>query len=100
MSQRYKPLKNDLYPKQWVKLRDFRGWPRFIRDLFAINIIATPVIKCLKKGKFKWEEKQEANFALLMEKLSIALILALSNFSKVLEDECDALVKVIVVVLF
>lgn len=54
----------------------------------------------LKKGKFKWEEKQEANFALLMEKLSIALILALLNFSKVLEDECDALSKVIGVVLF
>ena len=70
-------------------------YKRFIR-----KIIATPVIKCLKKGKFKWEEKQEVNFALLMEKLSIVLILALSNFSKVLEDECDALGKVIGVVLF
>lgn len=44
----------------------------------------------LKKGSFTWEQEQENNFQLFKEKLCIVLILALLDFNKAFEVECDA----------
>lgn len=40
---------------------------------------------------FKLEDKQEMAFKFLKERLSIAHLLALTNFEKTFEIECDAL---------
>ena len=43
-----------------------------------------------KNVEFKWESEQEKAFNTLKEKLTNAPILALPNFSKSFELECDA----------
>ena len=47
-------------------------------------------MKVKKDVSFNWGEKQESAFQQLKEKLTNAPILALLNFSKTFELECDA----------
>jgi hypothetical protein len=59
-----------------------------VKDL---STLVTPLNEDVKKSvRLKWEVEQELTLILLKEKLCFALILALPEFTKAFEIECNA----------
>jgi hypothetical protein len=59
-----------------------------VKDSNTLVALLNEVVK--KSVGFKWRKEQELTFVLLKEKLCSALILALPDFTKAFEIECDA----------
>ncbi|RDX68640.1 hypothetical protein CR513_52345, partial [Mucuna pruriens] len=79
--------------KSMSDVRSFRGLASFylcfVKDFSTIVALLNEILK--KNVGFKWEESQEKAFQVLKDRLTHALILALPNFTKSFELECDAI---------
>ena len=60
---------------------------KFVKNF---SLIATPMTECIKGKVFQWMIAAQRSFEQLKKKMSKSPVLALSNFDKVFEVECDA----------
>nr|XP_027098877.1 uncharacterized protein LOC113718156 [Coffea arabica] len=79
-------------PRSVGDVRSFHGlagfYRRFVRDF---STIATPLTELIKKNEnFHWGDSQEQAFRALKHTLTHAPVLALPDFSKIFEIDCDA----------
>jgi len=76
-----------------TKIKAIQEWPtpKNVGEVRRFHGLASFYRRFVKKDvSFNWGEKEESAFQQLKEKLTNAPILALPNFSKTLELECDA----------
>jgi len=90
--EKIKAIQNWSIPKSVGDIRSFHGLASFYRRFIPnFSIITSPLNELVKKNvAFTLGERQEQVFVFLKEKLTKAPVVALPDFSKTFELECDA----------
>jgi hypothetical protein len=90
--EKVKAIKEWPTPKSITEVRSFHGLASFYRQFVKdFSILAAPLTEIVKKFVgFKWDNEQDRAFIEIKERLCGAPLLALPDFSKTFEIECDA----------
>ena len=86
-----KAIKEWPTPKSITEVRSFHDLASFYRQFVKdFSTLATPLTETVKKSVgFKWGSDQDRAFIEIKERLCGAPLLALPDFSKMFEIECD-----------
>ena len=90
--EKVKAIKEWPTPKSITEVRSYHGlasfYRRFVKDF---STLAAPLTEIVKKSMgFKWGSEQDRAFIKIKERLCGTPLLALPDFSKTFEIECDA----------
>lgn len=78
-------------PSSIIGVRSFHGLETFYGNFNQnFSSIVAPIIDCTKGREFTWTPNAEESFKFLKKKVTEVPILALPNFDKVFEVDCDA----------
>jgi len=90
--KKVKAIRDWFTPKSVSEVRSFHGLASFYRTFVKdFSTIATPSTEIVKTFVgFKWNDEQDKAFKFLKDKICSASILALPDFMRAFEVECDA----------
>lgn len=77
-------------PENITHLKGFLGLCGFYRSLKGYSQFPTPLTDITKKGAFEWSAKAQTMFDQFKEIISSCPVLALPDFTKLFELQCDA----------